>query len=313
MKAVRLHARGGLEQLVYEDARKPVPGTGHALVRVVATGITPTELTWDETYQTCDGAERIPSIPGHELCGVVEQLGSGVSGIQVGDEVYALTEFCRDGTAAEFVVVRTADLAPKPRTLNHTETAAVPLSGLTAWQGLFEHGRLLEGQTVLIHGGAGGVGSFAVQLAHWRKARVVATASAADLEFVKSLGADEVLDYAKDRFDERVQNIDLVFDVVGGETLDRSFSVLKRGGTLVTVAQPPSAEKAAAHGVRALYFIVEPGRKDLIDLANVIDAGYLKPIVEAVLPLQRAREAFERARAHKRGKLILSVSEPGSK
>lgn len=311
MKAVRLHARGGPEQLVYEEARKPVPGTGHTLVRVIATGITPAELTWDETYQTCDGAERIPSIPGHELSGVVDQLGSGVTGIQVGDEVYALTEFCRDGTAAEFVVVRTADLAPKPRTLSHTETAAVPLSGLTAWQGLFEHGRLTEGQTVLIHGGAGGVGSFAVQLAHWRNARVVATASAADLEFVKSLGADEVLDYSKDRFEEHVRDIDLVFDLVGGETLDRSFTVLKSGGTLVTIAQPPSVEKAAAHGVRALFFIVEPGKKDLIDLANVIDAGSLKPIVEAVLPLERARETFERGSGHKRGKLILSVSEQG--
>jgi NADPH:quinone reductase-like Zn-dependent oxidoreductase len=310
MKAVRLHARGGPDQLVYEEARKPVPGPAHALVRVIATGITPTELTWSETYQTCDGADRIPSIPGHELSGVVEQLGSGVTGIQVGDEVYALTEFCRDGTAAEFVVVRTTDLAPKPRTLNHIEAAAVPLSGLTAWQGLFDHGKLEEGQTVLIHGGAGGVGSFAVQLAHWREARVVATASAADLEFVRSLGADEVLDYAKDRFEERVRDIELVFDLVGGETLNRSFSVLKRGGTLVTVAETPSAEKAAAHDVRALYFIVEPGRKDLMDLTSVIDAGHLKPVVEAVLPLDRIREAFERATGHKRGKLILSVSEP---
>jgi len=309
MKAILLRARGGPEQLVYEDVRKPSPGTAHALVRVFATGITAAELKWDETYRTCDGADRIPSIPGHELCGVVEELGPGVTDIGVGEEVYALTEFCRDGTAAEFVVVRTADLAPKPHSLDYVQSAAVPLSALTAWQGLFDHGGVQAGQRVLIHGAAGGVGGFAVQLARWRNAHVAATASARDAEFVRGLGADEVIDYQTDRFDERLRDLDLVFDVVGGETLDRSFAVLKPGGILVSIAQPPSAEKARAHGVRALFFIVEPKRNDLIQIAKVIDAGRLKPIVAEVFPLERARQAFERGLAgHNRGKLVLSVS-----
>lgn len=310
MKAIRLRARGGPEQLVYEEVREPSPGTSHALVRVLATGITPAELSWDETYRTCDGLERIPSVPGHELCGVVERLGPGVVDMRIGEEVYALTEFCRDGTAAEFVVVRASDLAPKPRSLDYVQSAAVPLSGLTAWQGLFHHGGLQKRQRVLIHGAAGGVGTFAVQLARWRNTHVAVTASSEDADFLRELGADDVIDYARDRFDERLRDFDLVLDVVGGETLERSFTVLKRGGILVSIAQPPSAEKAKAHGVRALFFIVEPSRNDLIEIARVIDAGHLKPIVAAVFPIASARQAFERGLAgHNRGKLVLTVTD----
>src|ERR1700712_2024124 len=177
VKAIRLHARGGPEQLVYEDAPLPDPAAGEALLRVYAAGITPTELTWSETYQTPDGHERLPTIPGHDVSGVVEALGPGVSDVSLGDAVYGLVAFPRDGSAAEYVVVRAGDLAPKPRTLDHVHAAAVPLSALTAWQALFDHAQLKPGQRVLIHGAAGGVGAYAVRMAKKHGAEVYATAS----------------------------------------------------------------------------------------------------------------------------------------
>jgi NADPH:quinone reductase-like Zn-dependent oxidoreductase len=188
MKAVRLHRQGGPEQLVYEDAPEPDLGAEDALIRVHATGITPTELTWAETYRNCDGSERLPAIPGHEVSGVVERMADGVSEVSIGDEVYALTSFCRDGAAAEYVAVRAADMAPKPKTLDHAQAAAVPLSALTVWQAFFDHAQLAQGQRVLIHGAAGGVGGFAVQIARWHGAYVVGTASAETAPSCSALG-----------------------------------------------------------------------------------------------------------------------------
>ena len=179
MKAVRTHGRGGPEQIFFEDAPLPEVRRGDVLVQVRATGITPAELTWDETYQNADGAPRIPSIPGHEVSGMVERMAADVTDFRIGDEVYGLADFPRDGAAAEFAAVRAINLALKPRSIPHAQAAALPLSALTAWQALFEHAHLAAGQSVLIHGGAGGVGSLAVQLARWRGARVVATASKA--------------------------------------------------------------------------------------------------------------------------------------
>src|SRR5215831_18085649 len=196
MKAVRLHKEGGPEQLVYEDAPKPQVGAGDALIRVHATGITPAELTYAETYRNCDGSDRLPAIPGHEVSGVVESVAHGVTDVSIGDEVFALTSFCRDGAAAEYVAVHAADLAPKPKTLNLVQAAAVPLSALTVWQAFFDHARLAPGhQRVLIHGGAGGVGAFAVQTARWHGAYVIGTASAENRDFLLDLGANEVIDY----------------------------------------------------------------------------------------------------------------------
>lgn len=197
MKAARLHRRDGAEGIVYEDAPRPDPGEGDALVRVHAAGITPTELTWSTTWTTRDGKDRVPVVPSHEVSGVVEALRDGVREVQVGDAVYALLDFWRDGAAAEYVAGRAADLAPKPRSIDHAHAAAIPLSGLTAWQALFDHAGLSRGQRVLIHGGAGGVGTFAVQLAHWCGAHVTTTASADSAEFLRQLGADEVIDYTR--------------------------------------------------------------------------------------------------------------------
>src|SRR5215831_21160569 len=208
MKAIRIHGRGGPEQLFFEDAPLPEVRNGDVLVRVRATGITPAELTWDETYQNADGTPRIPGIPGHEVSGVVEETAPDVTDFRAGDEVYGLADFPRDGAAAEFVAVRAANLALKPRSISHEQAAALPLSALTAWQALFEHAHLAAGQSVLIHGGAGGVGSLAVQLAHWAGGRVLATASPRDASFVRSLGADNVIDYHATRFEQTLHEID---------------------------------------------------------------------------------------------------------
>ncbi len=310
MKAIRLHARGGPEQLVYEDAPKPIPGPGDALVRVHATAITRTELTWDQTYQNPDGSPRIPSIPGHEFSGVIESVPLGVRDLGPGDAVYGLADFPRDGAAAEYIAVRARNLALKPRSIDHVHSAAVTLSGLTAWQALFTHAELQRGQKVLIQGGAGGVGVFAVQLAHRKGAHVITTSSAANLDFLRSLGADQTIDYTKTQFEDVLRGVDVVLDAVGGDTVERSWSVLRPGGVMVSVVTPISDSEARQHGVRGLFFIVEPDNGQLEEMAKLIDAGSLKSIVANVFPLARAREAFElAAQAHTRGKIVLQVRD----
>jgi NADPH:quinone reductase-like Zn-dependent oxidoreductase len=309
MKAIRMHTQGGPELLAYEDAPIPALQPGDALVRVIATSITKTELTWDETYRDCDGRPRIPTIPGHEFAGIVDALAPETAGVRVGDAVYALSSFCRNGSAAEFIAIRAADLAPKPHSLNFEQAAAVPLAALTAWQALFDHAKIEKGERVLIHGAAGGVGTYAVQLANWKGAQVIATASAKDHNFLGELGASEVIDYTHEHFEEKVGAVDMVLDTVGGETQQRSWSVLRRGGILISIVSPVAAGKAAALGLRGAFFIVEPNRAQLIQMGHLIDKGTLRVVVGAVLPLARAREAFEQASGgHKRGKTVLQVA-----
>jgi NADPH:quinone reductase-like Zn-dependent oxidoreductase len=314
MKAVRLHREGGPEQLVYEDAPEPELGAGDALIRVHATGITPAELTWAETYRNCDGSERLPAIPGHEVSGVVESVAHGISDMLIGDEVYALTSFCRDGAAAEYVAVHAADLAPKPKTLDHVQAAAVPLSALTVWQAFFDHAQLAPGQRVLIHGAAGGVGSFAVQIAHWHGAYAVGTASAENRDFLLGLGANEVIDYQQVQFEQAVRDIDVVLDTIGGDTRERSWQVLKPGGILVSLPEPIPGGEAAAHGNRSrrgVFFVVRPDREQLGRIATLIDSGAVRPVIAETIPLAKTRQAFERGVAgHTRGKLVLEVEKP---
>lgn len=306
LKAVRLHARGGPEQLRYEDAPTPAPTAGEVRVRVQAAGITPTELTWTETYQDRSGNSRLPSIPAHELCGVVDAVGTDVDDIALGDVLYGLIDFPRDGCAAEFVVAPAADLAPAPQTLDPVQVAAVPLSGLTAWQALFRHGRLQGGQRVLIHGAAGGVGSLAVQLARWKRARIIATASQRHESFLRELGVDQFIDYTAESFETAVGDVDLVLDTVGGETLNRSWAVLKTSGRLISIVEEPGPPPAGH--APGMFFIVEPSRPELGELTRLIDAGELRPLVQSVFPLARARAAFEEGFAgHLRGKIVLRV------
>jgi NADPH:quinone reductase-like Zn-dependent oxidoreductase len=267
-------------------------------------------LTWDETYQNADGAPRVPGILGHEPSGVVEKTASDVTDFRAGDEIYGLADFPRDGAAAEFAAVRATNLALKPRSIPHVQAAALPLSALTAWQALFEHAHLAAGQAVLIHGGAGGVGTLAVQLARWRGAHVIATASARNAALVRSLGADDVIDYHATRFEDILRDVDVVLDTIGGETRERSWRVLRKGGVLVELVSAIPADAARQHSVRGVFFIVRGNRRHLDQITALVDAGKLKPILSEVLPLARAREAFEHGAAgHAPGKIVLQVSE----
>jgi NADPH:quinone reductase-like Zn-dependent oxidoreductase len=278
MRILQLRAPGGPEQLVIEEAERPAPGPGEALVRVHAAAITRGELEWP--------VDRLPAIPSYELSGVVEEIGTEVTGVAVGDEVFALTAFDRDGVAAELAVVAAELLVGKPRALAHADAAAIPMPGLTAWQGLFEHGRLTAGQRVLIHGAAGAVGAVAVQLARACGAHVIGTASPANLGVVDALGADEAVD-GTSRFEDVVEPVDVVFDTAGGDRLRRSGAVLAAGGRLVSVAeQPPEGGS---------YFIVEPNREQLESLAKLADAGSLRPSAVETFPLSEASEAFARS------------------
>jgi NADPH:quinone reductase-like Zn-dependent oxidoreductase len=309
MKAIHLHARGGPEQLFYEDAPKPQLKPGDALVHVCACAVTPTELNWTETYTTQDGASRLPSVPGHELCGIVEDVASDAGSLKIGDQVYGLCDFWRNGAAADYVAVRAANLAPKPGNLNFVQAAALPLASLTAWQALFDHGGLRPGDEILIHGATGGVGSLAVQLAHWRGAFVVATTSAQNVALAEKLGADNVIDYTSLRFEDYVHGADVVLDTVGGETLERSWNVVRPGGTVVSIVDRIAEDKPAQHGAHGEFFIVEPNRRELMEITRLVEAGKLRPIVEATFPLEEAREAFERgAGGHNRGKIVLQVA-----
>jgi NADPH:quinone reductase-like Zn-dependent oxidoreductase len=309
MKAACIPARGGPEQLVYEDVPRPQPGEGDVLVRVHAAAITPTEFTWEETWKTASGADRpFPIIPGHEFSGVVAAIGRGVSGVTEGDPVYGLNDWDRQGAQAEYCLAGPTQLAPMHQALDHVQAAEVPISALTAWQAFSDKARLEAGQRVLIHGATGGVGAFAVQLAHQRGAHVIATASTGNVEFARELGADEVVDYTATPFESAVHDADIVLDTVGGETLARSWDALKPGGTLISIVAPPSQEQAAARGVRGVFFIVEPNRAQLAEIGRLIEAGQLRPVVAGVYPLARAREAYARAQAgHMRGKIVLRV------
>ena len=311
MRALHAYAQSDPTRLIYEDAPVPTLASGDVLVRVHASGVSPAELDWGLTWLHHDGTARTPPIvPGHELSGVVEAIGPGeLRGIAVGSEVFGLTDYRRDGADAEYAAVRADELIPKPTTLTHAQAAAVPLSAMTAWQALFDHGELERGQRLLIHGGAGGVGSFAVQFARWRGARVTATSSARDKELVRELGADEVLDYRTQPFEHAVADQDLVFDTVGGETWERSWQVLRPGGRLVSIAVPRPPDRRASDGRRTIWFIVDIDTKQLREIGRLIDEGLVRPIVSDVLPLERGLEAYGPGRrSGGPGKVVLLVA-----
>jgi NADPH:quinone reductase-like Zn-dependent oxidoreductase len=293
MRVVRLRAAGGPAQLAVEEADRPQPGPTEALVRVHTAAITRGELEWP--------VDRLPAIPSYELSGVVEEVGPGVAGVAAGDEVFALTPFDRDGVAADYTSVPAELLVPKPQALGYAESAAIPLPALTAWQGLFDHGRLDADGRVLIHGAAGNVGGFAVQLARAAGAHVIGTASAANQDFVFELGAHEVVDSAEG-FEDAVEPVDVVFDTVGGERLRRPGAVLRAGGRLVSVAEEPPEG--------GVYFIVEPNRDQLGSVARMVDDGDLRPPLVEAFPFTSAREAFARSlEPGRRGKVVLRVVE----
>ncbi len=308
MKAIRLHNQEGANGLVWEDAPLPNPQEGEVLVRVEAVGVSPAELGWSTTWKTGNGTERHLPIPGHEVSGLIQAVGAGVNELKRGEAVYGLTDFTRDGAEAEYTLALPSELAHRPRSLDAVQAAAAPMGALTAWQALFEHAGLSAGQTVLIHGAAGGVGSWAVQLARWVGARVIGTASARHADFLRGLGVEEIIDYTAVRYEDVVHDVDVVLDLVGGDTPERSWGLLKKGGILVSAARRPDPEQAATHGVRGVFFIVRPNREQLTRVGALIDAGLVKPAVSAVLPLPQAREAYANGlQGHNQGKVVLKV------
>jgi NADPH:quinone reductase-like Zn-dependent oxidoreductase len=309
MKAVYLAEKGGAESLISGEILRPSPETRQVLVKVHATAIMPAEVQWSPTFHTQSGGLRpFPVVLGHEFSGVVADTGPNVSSFQAGEEVFGLNDWFTNGAQAEYCVVDETGLAPKPKSLNHTEAAVVPISALTAWQGLFEKGHLERGQRVLVHGAAGSVGMFAVQLARWRGARVIATASSGNLDFVRALGADQVIDYRKTRFEDVICDVEVVFDPVGGETLERSWKVLKPNGSVVTVAT--ASGQSSESRVRDAFMIVRADGSQLAQIAGMIDAGELRVFLEQTFELAEAREAYARAgRGGRRGKVALRVIE----
>lgn len=306
MKAARIHEpKGfeGIEGLVYEDAPDPQPAIGDALVQVRAASFTPTELMWPLATDRA-GHERGARIPAHEGSGVVVALGYGTAGVSVGDEVYGLIDGYRDGWAAEYVAIEARSLAPKPATVDFIAAAAIPQAALTSWQALFDHGHLGAGQTVVIHGAGGGVGSMGVQLAHWASARVVGTGRAGARERVLALGADDFVDVEQAGWETEIGPVDLVYDIIGGDVLARSAAIVKPGGALVTIMAEPPTDRT---DIRRVGFVRDPNGAQLREIARLVDDGTLRPEVSAVYPLADAREAFmAKSTGHIPGKVVLT-------
>jgi len=293
MKAVVAHEYGAPEVLKFEEVPRPEPKEDEALVRVIASGVNPADpLTLSGKYAQEFGT-HLPLIPGYDIAGIVEKTGAKVANLRAGDAVYGYPTF--GGGWADYVTVKQWEVAAKPKTLNFTEAAAVPMGALTAWQALVDTAQLQPGQTILIHGGSGGVGSFAVQIAKARGARVIATASTANQDLLKQLGADVAIDYTKTRFQDVAKDVDAVLDPVGKETLARSYDAVKKGGIVMSLVALPDPAECAKRGIRAAAISVHPDAEDLTEIARLIDTGKIKPIVTEVLPLNEAIAAQRQA------------------
>jgi len=306
MKAVRVREYGGVEKLVYEDALVPQPGAGQVLVRVHAAGVNPFD------HKLASGAFakfiplKMPYIPGADFSGVVEKLGADVRGFNVGDAVYGNCQPI--GAYAQFVAAPAATIAPRPKSLDDIRAASIPTGAQTAWQAIFNLGRLERGQAILVHAAAGGVGSFAVQLAHWKGARVIATASGKNVEYVRSLGADEVVDYKTTKFESVAHDVDVVLDLLGGETQSRSLGVVKRGGRLISSVQPPPQDVAKERGIQAEMVQMRASSENLKEIAKLVDAGTVKVPAVQTFPLEKVAEAWKQILSgHTQGKIVLVV------
>jgi len=308
MKAVRIHSYGGPEVLSYEDTDRPTAGPGEVLIRVHATSVNPFDIAVRNGYMHSWFNYSLPLTLGSDVSGVIEEVGEGVTNVSSGDAVYTRAGVFRDGANAEYVLAFAADVARPPESLDHIHRAALPHVTLTAWQGLYELANLASGQTVLIHGAAGGVGHIATQLAKLRGAKVIGTASV-NIDFLPEIGVDQVINYTTTAFDDVIRNVDVVLDLMGGETLERSWKVLKPGGIMLSTIQPPSEETAAAHNVRAGFIATAPPiGPTLTEVAKMVDSGQLKPYISILLPLREIRRAHEILDAkHTYGKIVLQV------
>ncbi len=292
----------GTAGMTLAEQPKPEAAGNDVLVEVHASGFTPGELTWPGTWTDRRGRDRTPSVPGHEMAGVVSALGYGTRGLSVGQRVFGLADWTRDGTLAEYVAIEARNVAPLPGDIDFTVGASLPISGLTAWQGLFVHGRFQVGQSVLVHGAAGGVGSFVTQLAKEAGAHVIGTGRAADRQTALDFGAQEFVDLDNDTLED-VGGVDLVFDVIGGDIQKRSAGLVRTGGMLVTIAGPPEAQ--VAEGL-AVDFVVEADRAQLNAIARRVRDGRLRTNIGKVAPLDDAVAAFNPTERTK-GKTIIRV------
>jgi NADPH:quinone reductase-like Zn-dependent oxidoreductase len=308
MNAVRIEAFGGPEVVHLERIPVPEPRAGELLLKIRAASVNPVDYKIRSGKYPAVTAEQLPYVLGRDVCGDVDACGPNVAAFAEGDALFAFLGVDRGGYA-EYVIVKENEASRKPNTLDPISAAAVPLAGLTAWQGLFQHGGLKSQQRVLIHAGSGGVGHFAIQFAKARGAHVITTVSGQGVDFVRKLGADEVIDYKKQPFENEVKDVDMVFDLIGGETQNRSWSVLKKGGILVSTLSPPSQETAAAHGVRAMRYTAEISGSELGEIATLIDAGKVKPFVSKTFALKDAISALQSVeQGHTQGKVVLTIA-----
>jgi NADPH:quinone reductase-like Zn-dependent oxidoreductase len=308
MKAVVAHEYGGPEVLKFEEVSRPEPKENEALVRVIASGVNPADPLTLSGKNAREFGTHLPLIPGYDIAGIVEKTGVKVTKLKAGDAIYGYPTF--GGGWAEYVTVTEGEVAAKPASLSFTEAAAVPMGALTAWQALVDVAHLRAGQTILIHGGSGGVGGFAVQIAKARGARVIATASTANQDLLKQIGADVAIDYTKTRFEEIAKDVDAVLDPVGKETLARSYGVVKKGGIVMSLVARPDPVELEKRGIRGAAISVHPDAEDLAEIAHLIDTGKIKPIVTQVLPLSDAIAAQQQAATHHtRGKVVLRIAD----
>ncbi|WP_261323132.1 NADP-dependent oxidoreductase [Rhizobium leguminosarum] len=310
MKEVRIHAFGGPEVLSIDDVPRPQPHDDEVLLRVVASSVNPVDYKIRSGQYGGGRQDNLPIALGRDVSGVVELCGTRAHTLKKGDPIFAMLGHDRGGQA-EFVVVKATEMAAKPDNTDHLQAASVPLAGLTAWQALFDHGKLKAGQRVLVHGGAGGVGHFAIQFAKAKGACVATTVSKGDLEFARSLGADQVVDYKNERFEDLVEPVDLVLDLISGETQDRSWAVLKKGGILVSTLSEPSKEKARKRQANGVRFMAQPNAAQLAEIGKLIVEGKVRPHIDAVFDLTEVGKAEARLeKEHVRGKIVLQVSSP---
>lgn len=308
MKAIRIHEFGGPDVLELEDIAVPQPRADEVLIKVYASSVNPVDGKIVAGQSQQKFPTKFPLTIGWDVSGVIEQAGNQVRNFSIGDEVYGRPFPTQNGAFAEYIVIKANEIALKPRSIDHLQAAAVPLAGLTAWQGLFKFGKLEKGQKVLIHGASGGVGTFAIQFAKWKGAEVIGTASADNLDFIKQLGADQAIDHENQRFEEEVQDVDLVLDLIGKETQQRSLSVIRPGGILVTTVAPEFKDEAKEKHIRLESFTAQSYPEDLEQIGGLIDQGIVQPVVSAVLNLEDARQAEELSSQHHiRGKIVIKV------
>ncbi|HEY9643371.1 MAG TPA: NADP-dependent oxidoreductase [Coleofasciculaceae cyanobacterium] len=310
MQAIRLHHYGDPEVLVYEDAPQPVPQADEVLIQVQAAGLNPADWKIRQGYLQDKFPFSMPLILGYDVAGVVEAIGTDVISVVPGDAVFAMLPLNQLGAYAEYVVAKASLVVPKPAAIDFATAAGIPSIALTAWQALFDLAHLQPGQTILIHGASGGVGGFAVQYAKWKGAIAIGTASTSNLEAIKGLGVDQVIDYKTERFEEKVANVDVVFDTVGGETRQRSWQVIKPGGILISTEGAAEPVVSPSPEIRGMPIFTNPtDNAQLQQIANLIERGDTKPPTVEIFPLQDAAKAHTASQhEHRHGKLVLQVA-----